>query len=181
MSFSPKNWTSQVKHCTMISIFWFWETAPAWYVKICLKNTSHHLFLYFLNFWVHFTYVHYDQPKMVDLPNIPHAINSWQFLQGKKTAYWMYFGLYIRWKFRKHYGKHSGHRSVHLWHHSGISLLLFLLCQFWNMQTSQQTFVWPLLRVGIFSSKERCLSLISVANLIASFPLKIVRGSCQMQ
>jgi len=132
MSFSPKNWTSQVKHCTMTSNFWFWETVPAWYVKICLKNTSHHLFLYFLNFWVHFTYVHYDQPKMVDLPNIPHAINSGQFLQGKKTTYWMYFGLYIRWKFRKHYGKHSGHGSVHLWHHSGISLFLFLL---WSSAT----------------------------------------------
>lgn len=132
MGFFPKNWTSQVKHCTMTSNFWFWETVPAWYVKICLKNTSHHLFLYFLNFWVHFTYVHYDQPKMVDLPNIPHAINSWQFLQGKKTAYWMYFGLYIRWKFRKHYGKHSGHGSVHLWHHSGISLFLFLL---WSSET----------------------------------------------
>ena len=128
MSFSRKNWASQVKHCTMTSTFWFWETAQAWYVKICLKNTSHHLFLYFLNFWVHFTYVHYDQPKMVDLPNITHAINSWQFLQGKKTAYWMYFGLYIRWKFRKHYGKHSGHGSVHLWHHSGTSLFLILLC-----------------------------------------------------
>ena len=128
MGFPPKNWTSQVKHCTMTSNFWFWETVPAWYVKICLKNTSHHLFLYFLNFWVHFTYVHYDQPKMVDLPNIPHAINSWQFLQGKKTAYWIYFGLYVRWKFRKHYGKHSGHGSVHLWHHTGISLFLFLLC-----------------------------------------------------
>ena len=104
MSFSPKNWTSQIKHCTMTSNFWFWETVPAWYVKICLKNTSHHLFLYFLHFWVHFTYVHCDQPKIVDLPNIPHTINSWQFLKGKKTTYWMYFGLYmyIRWKFRKH-------------------------------------------------------------------------------
>ena len=40
--------------------------------------------IYFLNFWVHFTYVHYNQPKMVDLPNIPHTINSWQFLQGKR-------------------------------------------------------------------------------------------------
>ena len=43
----------------------------------------------------------------------------------------MYFGwLYIRWKFRKHYnyGKQSGHESVHLWHHSGTSLFLVLLC-----------------------------------------------------
>ena len=39
----------------------------------------------------------------------------------------MYFGLYIRWKFRKHYGKLSGHGSVHLWHHSEISLFLALL------------------------------------------------------
>ena len=50
------------------------------------------------------------------------------------------------------------------------------------MQTSQQTFkfVWPLLRVGYFSSKERCLSLISVANLVASFSPKNVWGFCQM-
>jgi len=94
-------------------------------------KTPHTIYfcIYFLNFWVHFTYVHYDQPKMVDLPNITHAINSWQFLQGKKTAYWMYFGLYIRWKFRKHYGKHSGHGSVHLWHHSGI----LFFCSFYEV------------------------------------------------
>ena len=180
MVFSPKNWTSQVKHCTMTSNFWFWETVPAWYVKICLKNTSHHLFLYFLNFWVHFTHVHYDQPKMVDLPNIPHAINSWQFLQGKKTTYWMYFGLYIRWKFRKHYGKHSGHGSVHLWHHSGI----LFFCSFYEVlkHANQSTnFCLTTLESWNFSSKERCLSLISVANLVASFPPKIVCGSCQVQ
>ena len=58
------------------------------------KHLTPFIFVLF-EFWVHFTYVHYDQPKMVDLPNIPHAINSWQFLQGKKTTYWMYFGLYI--------------------------------------------------------------------------------------
>ena len=45
----------------------------------------------------------------------------------------MYFEVYIRWKFRKHYGKHSGHGSVHLWHHSGISLFLFLL---WSSATN---------------------------------------------
>ena len=166
----------------MTSNFWFWETVPAWYVKICLKNTSHHLFLYFLNFWVHFTHVHYDQPKMVDLPNITHSINSWHFLQGKKTAYWMYIGLYIRWKFRKHYGKHSGHGSVHLWHHSGISLFLFLL---WSSETRKPVnkllfdHSWEL----EFSHQKRgaCLTLISVANLVASFPPKIVSRSCQVQ
>ena len=114
--------------------------------------------IYFCTFWVHFTYVHYDQPKMVDLPNIPHAINSWQFLQGKKTAYWMYFGLYIRWKFRKHYGKHSGHGLVHLWHHSGTSFFLVLLHSSETCKPVNKLFVLPLLRFGIFSSKERCLS-----------------------
>ena len=136
--------------------------------KICVKRYMK--CLYFLNFWVHFTYVHYDQPKMVDLPNIPHAINSWQFLQGKKTTYWMYFGLYIRWKFRKHYGKHSGHGSVHLWHHSGTSLFLVLLC---SSKTRK-----PVNKLFLYHSWELEFS---VENLVASFPPKIVWGSCQMQ
>ena len=40
MGFSTKNWTSQVKHCTMASNFWFWETVLAWYVKICTRDKS---------------------------------------------------------------------------------------------------------------------------------------------
>ena len=132
---------------------------------------------------MHFTYVHYDQPKMVDLPNITHAINSWQFLQGKNTAYWMYFGLYIRWKFRKHYGKHSGHGSVHLWHHSGTSLFLVLLCSSETCKPVNKLLIYHSRELEFCQwwSKERCLSLISVANLVASFPPKIVCGSCQMQ
>ena len=111
---------------------------------------------------------------------VPHAINSWQFLQGKKTTYWMYFGLYIRWKFRKHYGKHSGHGSVHLWHHSGISLFLFLLCSSetrkpvnkllfdhsWELEFSHQKrgachwYLWqillPLFHQKLFADLARC-------------------------
>ena len=59
------------------------------------KHLIPFIFVFFAFLSAFHLYVH--QPKMVDLPNIPHAINSWQFLQGKETAYWMYFGLYIRW------------------------------------------------------------------------------------
>ena len=89
-----------------------------------------------LNFWVYFTYVYYvyDQPIL--------NLNNWcakdttcnklaAIFTRQKTTDWMYtyFGLYIRWKFRKHSWKHSGHGSVHLWHHSGISLF----CSFYEV------------------------------------------------
>ena len=115
-SFSPKNWTSQVKHCTMTSNFWFWETVPAWYVKMSKKHITTFIFVFF------------EFLSPFHLCTLRSTKNGWSakynpcnklmaILQGKKTAYWMYFGLYIRWKFRKHYG---------------ISLFLFLL---WSSAT----------------------------------------------
>ena len=80
---------------------------------------------------------------------------------------------------QEHYGKHSGHGSVHLWHHSGTSLFLVLLR---SSETNK-----PVNKLCLTTPKgwnfliKREVLVISVANLVASFPPKIVWGFCQMQ
>ena len=66
----------------------------------------------------------------------------------------------------------------------GTTQGFLFFCSFYEVlkHANQSTnFCLTTLESWNFSSKERCLSLISVASLVASFPPKNVCGSCQMQ